>query len=88
MSLERNISSNNQKNSRKITLKVNSKAKKLAKPHSFYSEKLYYENVQDTKKLSKKETETDHNQREGTKNARDTNVTIKEGKLKMRKILT
>lgn len=61
MSLERNISSNNQKNCRKITLKVNSKAKKLAKPHSFYSEKLYYENVQDTKKLSKKETEMDHN---------------------------
>lgn len=71
MSLERNNSSNNQKNSRKITLKVNSKAKKLAKPHSFYSKKLCYENVQDTKKLSKKETEMDHNQREETKNARD-----------------
>ena len=80
--MERNNSSNNQKNSRKITLKVNSKAKKLAKPHSFYSEKLYYENVKDTKKLSKKETEIDHNQREETKNARDTNVTIKDWKQK------
>lgn len=46
--MERNNSSNNQKNSRKITLKVNGKAKKLAKPHLFYSKKPYYENVQDT----------------------------------------
>lgn len=36
------------------------------------------------KKLSKKETEMDHNQREETKNARDTkkNVTIKDWKQK------
>lgn len=74
MSLERNISSNNQKNSRKITLKVNSKAKKLAKPHSFYSEKLYYENVQDTKK---------NYQRKKLKW-----ITIKERGLRMQEILT
>ena len=34
------------------------------------------------KKLSKKETEMDHNQREETKNSRDTNVTIKDWKQK------
>lgn len=73
MSLERNISSNNQKNSRKITLKVNSKAKKLAKPHSFYSEKLYYENVQDTKNYQRKKLKW---------------ITIKKRGLRMQEILT
>ena len=38
--------------------------------------------MQDTKKLSKKETEMDHNQREETKNGRVTNVTIEDWKQK------
>lgn len=80
--MERNNSSNNQKNSRKITLKVNGKAKNLPSHTYSIARNFIMKMCRILKKLSKKETEMDHNQREETKNARDTNVTIKDWKQK------